>query len=132
MPEPTTSSEGSRIRIGTGVKRKAEEEKPAVVTDTGIKEVLDDKGRAKWAEECSILDQFIKHPKTCRKLPPQVKLFRLDNAEELEEFNKLLASSHPPGNPKIVMHTQEQAFEGTWSVLVRFQKIEYKILISTK
>lgn len=133
MPEQTTSSERpSKIRVGTGVPRKAEEEKPATASAEEYKEQLDDSGHSKWSDKPSIGGQFIRHPKTCRKMPPQVKVFNLSNPEHLVEFNVLLDETHPPENPKVVMVTQEQFHEGSWCVLARFQRIQYKILISLK
>lgn len=132
MPEQPTSSEGSKIRIGTGVPRENTAAKAPEAPAAEFQEQLDEKGRAKWSDTCSILDQFTKYPRTCRKLPPRVEIFNLSDPEQLEKYNKLLIDAHPPGNPKIVMQQQEQAHNGSWSVMVRYQKIEYKILLSLK
>ena len=132
MPEQPTSSEGSKIRIGQGVPRSKAVAKEPEAKAEEFQEQLDAKGHAKWCDKCSILDQFIKHPRTCRRLPPRVEIFNLSDPGQLEKSNALIADAHPPGNPKLIMQQQEQAHNGTWSVMVRYQKIEYKVLLSLK
>lgn len=118
--------------MGEGVSKSPElpaQEKPE---ETGFKEQIDELGNSKWSDTPTLADQYRSHPKLCRKSAPVVKMFQLDNPQDLEAFNQLLFLTHPPEAPRIVIQTQDQAFEGKWSILARYQKVEYKVLLATK
>jgi hypothetical protein len=132
MPEPTTSSEPSKVNLGEGVARLPATDTPEVVVEPEVKEELDEAGQSKWRDTPTFADQMRSHPKTCRRLAPQMRVFNLKNEEDLKAFNQLLKDSHPPEAPKYILQTQEQTFEGSWCILARFQQVQYKILLSTK
>ena len=132
MQEPTTSSEPSKVNLGEGVERLPATPPPETTTEPEVKEELDEAGQSKWRDTPTLADQLRVHPKTCRKLAPQVRVFNLKDDGDLRDFNQLLKDSHPPEAPKYILRTQEQTFEGSWCVLAQFQQVQYKILLSTK
>jgi len=79
-----------------------------------------------WSSTPSIRDQIIKYPDSVRVVDPTTVMLSMTNAEDVKELNRIQRAANDPESPTLaILEKKRQAFEGSWTILLTFAKVEY-------
>jgi hypothetical protein len=84
---------------------------------------------AEWGPQPTVRDQFLRHPDSVRLADPETKVLNLSDKAQLDEFNRIQRASSDPEKPTLsIVELEKQPFQGSWTVLVTFSKVQYRRL----
>jgi len=122
-----------RTRVGIGIRPPEPEAEPVEIAEEQPKEAAVN-GQPVWLDTPTYEDQLSKFRTTCRFSPPIHDVFDLGIPSEIIRLNELMARTVPERAPTVVMGEPDRRFSdalGAWKILVRYQTVQYKKLLST-
>lgn len=82
----------------------------------------------RWQSKPSVPDQFIKHNETIRGVNPTTVVLDLREPGDLDKLNEIQNRTVGDNPTAAIMVMERQQFEGSWSVYLTYETIEYQKL----
>lgn len=102
-----------------------------VTAEDGTVYELDALGQANWASVPTVRGQYGKN-KMWKHGSLRADVYKLENKEQLAEYNKLLESASLEDPSVVIVETERKFFNGNFVIMVTWCPVMYRILIKKK